>query len=90
MKNYTIGIVVLVIVAIAIWYFASSGNLKFGTGSPLGTSDVASPEANALGADLYNKVDIGSSVAGQIPNTNPFAETKTNPYASGYVNPFGK
>lgn len=75
----TLVIVVLLIVAFALW---QQGILRPGGLSP--TPAQSEPVPESLGGDIH---DSANPVKDRLPETNPFQETETNPF-EGYKNPF--
>lgn len=86
MKNISIIIGVIIVLAAIAWLVFVKGNaipgLKVGGGdSPEATAE----QSSGLGGALFNAVKPNST--GGIPDTNPF-KNNLNPYKSGYTNPF--
>lgn len=84
-KNIIIGLVVLLTVLAAAYYF-------FVAQKPAPKVTPLEKE-QGLGSDLYGKTE---NPGGVVPDTNPFQNVQvnplqgTNPFEGGYRNPFGE
>lgn len=79
------GAILLVVVVIAVLGWVVFRN----TGSPADTGGTAPLVPTANTEAFKNVSNPAQEVGGNVPETNPFTETKANPF-SGYTNPFSR
>ncbi|MDO8443497.1 MAG: hypothetical protein Q7S78_00705 [Candidatus Azambacteria bacterium] len=86
MKNISIIIGVIIVLAAVAWFFFIKSNAIPGLNNNGEDSPGATAEqSSGLGGALFNAVK--QNPTGGIPDTNPF-QNNLNPYKSGYTNPF--
>jgi hypothetical protein len=98
MKKIIPLVVVIAALAVAavVWFVVTNKPAGYAPSANVPLSGPGSAEAPAdntqagLGGQVFGQVSQ-NSVAGNIPQTNPFAAgTGANPYTSSYTNPFGQ
>ncbi|PIP73845.1 MAG: hypothetical protein COW88_00625 [Candidatus Lloydbacteria bacterium CG22_combo_CG10-13_8_21_14_all_47_15] len=82
-----IALIILAVVAVGVFvWFLSRGTVEAPVGTATGTTpDVPTADTGVFGTVSNPAVEVGENV----PETNPFTETKTNPF-TGYKNPFSR